>query len=163
MIIPRAVSTATLILSAGCSPAPNRSPQTPSVEEVPGLAVARGELIAAATSSDPARLAAVYTSDAVLMNPNAPDVRGRSDIEAHFRLAFAAVVIRKMTVTPIEVTVCGRRAYELSEFTQLIGRAGQTPAEDRGRVMLVWAREPDGRWRIRQALVNSSLTKSPLH
>ena len=120
-------------------------------------------MIAAATSSDPARLAAVYTSDAVLMNPNAPDVRGQVDIEAHFRRAFAAIAIREMNLMPIEVTVCGRRAYELSEFTQLIGRAGQTPAEDRGRVMLVWARQPDGRWRIRQALVNSSLTKSPLH
>ena len=106
-------------------------------------------MIAAATSSDPARLAAVYTSDAVLMNPNAPDVRGQVDIEAHFRRAFAAIAIREMNLMPIEVTVCGRRAYELSEFTQLIGRARQTPAEDRGRVMLVWAREPDGRWRIR--------------
>lgn len=163
MVMRRAVSTTALVLWLGCSSAPNRSPQTPSLDEARGLAEARAELIAAATSSDPARLAAVYTSDAVLMNPNAPDVRGRADIEEHFRRAFAAIAIRKMTLTPVEVTICDRRAYELSAFSQIIGQAGQAPAEDRGRVMLVWAREPGGPWRISHALVNSSLAQSPLH
>ena len=163
MVMRRTVWTTALVLSLGCSSAPNRLPQRPSPEEARGLAEARAELIAAATSSDAARLAAVYTLDAVLMNPNVPDVRGRADIEGHFRRAFAAIAIRKMTLTPVEVTICDGRAYDLSAFTQLIGGAGQAPAEDRGRVMLVWAREPGGRWRIARALVNSSVAQSPLH
>ena len=163
MVIPRAVPATALVLTIGCSAARYQSPLRPSSEDVRGLAEARAALIAAAASSDPAGLAAVYTSDAVLMNPNRPDVRGREAIEGNFRRAFAAIAIREMTLTPVEVTVCGGRAYELSTFTQVIERAGETPAEDRGRVMLVWAREPDGRWRIRHALVNSSLAKSPLH
>ena len=44
------------------------------------------------------------------------------------------------------------------ELAYLLG-----PAEDRGRVLLVWAREPAGPWRIARALVNSSLAQSPLH
>ena len=163
MVIRRAVSAIALVLTLGCSSAPSRSPIGPSPEEARGLAEARAALIAAAASSDAAGMAAIYTLDAVLMNPNLPDVRGRQAIEANFRRAFSAVAIREMTLTPVEVRVCGSRAYELRTFTQVIERAGQTPAEDRGRAMLVWAREPDGRWRIRHALVNSSLAKSPLH
>lgn len=131
--------------------------------EAQGLAEARTALIAAATAGDPVALASVYTSDAVLMNPNAPDVRGREHIEANFRRAFAIIAIRTMTLTPVEVTVSGTQAWELSTFTQVVERPGHPPAEDRGRVMLIWVREPDGHWRIRHALVNSSLGVSPLH
>ena len=97
------------------------------------------------------------------MNPNAPDVRGREDIEAHFHRAFAVIAIRTMTLTPFELAVYGGHAWELSRFTQLVERSGQSPAEDHGRVLLIWHRVPDGHWRIRYALVNSSLAASPLH
>jgi uncharacterized protein (TIGR02246 family) len=114
-------------------------------------------------AGDPKALAGVYTLDAVLMNPNAPDVRGRENIEAGFRAAFANIAFRAMTLTPLEVTANDGQAWELSTFTQLVERAGQPPVEDKGRVMLVWVRESDGYWRIRYALVNSSLAVSPLH
>ena len=131
--------------------------------DISGLSEARAALIAAATTGDAVALALVYTSDAVLMNPNAPDVRGRPEIEAHFRRAFALIGIREMTLTPVEVAGNDRDAWELSTFTQVIERPGLPPAEDRGRVVLVWHREPDATWRIRYALVNSSLGQSPLH
>jgi homoserine O-acetyltransferase/O-succinyltransferase len=62
----------------------------------------------------------------------------------------------------LEVRFSGNRAYELSIFTQRVERAGQPSADDRGRVLLVWERDPDG-WKIRYALVNTSLPDSPLH
>ena len=40
------------------------------MQDIPGLAEARGRLIAAATTGDAEALAGVYTSDAVLMNPD---------------------------------------------------------------------------------------------
>jgi ketosteroid isomerase-like protein len=97
------------------------------------------------------------------MNPNSPDVRGRAEIEAHFRRAFDLIACREMTLTPVEVAGQGQEAWELSTFTQVIARPGQPPAEDRGRVLLVWRRDEDSSWRIRYALVNSSLVQSPLH
>ena len=131
--------------------------------DISGLAEARAGLVAAATSGDPSALALVYTSDAVLMNPNVPDVRGRAEIEAHFHGAFAIIAIRQMTITPIEVVGNDQDAWELSTFTQVVARPNLPPAEDRGRVLLIWRRERDGNWRIRYALVNSSLVQSPLH
>jgi uncharacterized protein (TIGR02246 family) len=133
------------------------------MQDIPGLAEARGRLIAAATTGDAEALAGVYTSDAVLMNPNAPDVRGRVEIEAHFRRAFALIALREMTLTPIEVAGNHEDAWELSTFTQIVVHPGQPSAEDRGRVLVVWRHETDATWRIRYALVNSSLVQSPLH
>ena len=154
---------AALLALAGCGSTTHRSSSQILPVEAQGLADARNALIAAATAGDPEALAGVYTSDAVLMNPNRPDVRGRENIEAMFRGAFANIAMRAMTLTPVEVRVNDGQAWELSTFTQVVERAGQPPAEDKGRVMLVWAREPDGHWRIRYALVNSSLAVSPLH
>ena len=131
--------------------------------DISGLAEARAVLIAAAASGDPSALAGVYTSDAVLMNPNAPDVCGREEIKAHFQRAFTLITLREMTLTPVDVVGNGQEAWELSTFTQVVVRPGQPPAEDRGRVLLVWRRERDANWRIRYALVNSSLPQSPLH
>jgi uncharacterized protein (TIGR02246 family) len=131
--------------------------------DTPELAEARAGLLAAATSGNASALARMYTSDAVLMNPNAPDVRGRAEIEAHFRRAFGLIAIREMTLTPIEIAEKDPDAWELSTFTQMIARPGQPSAEDRGRVLLVWRRDADTNWRIRYALVNSSLAQSPLH
>jgi ketosteroid isomerase-like protein len=55
------------------------------------LAVTRAVLTAAATAGDAAALARVYTADPVLMNPNAPDVHGREDIEAILSLCIYKV------------------------------------------------------------------------
>ncbi len=131
--------------------------------DTPGLAEARAGLVAAAKSGNPSVLARLYTTDAVLMNPNAPDVRGRAEIEAHFQRAFGLIAIREMTLTTIEIADKDQDVWELSRFTQVIVRPGHPPAEERGRVLLVWRRDEDTDWRIRYALVNSSLVQSPLH
>jgi len=131
--------------------------------DIPGVAEARARLCAAAASGDPLALARLYTSDAVLMNPNAPDVRGRAEIEAHFQRAVGLITIREMTVTPVEIVQTDQDVWELSTFTMLVARPDQPPAEDHGRVLLVWHRDGDTDWRIRYALVNSSLLQSPLH
>ena len=150
---------AVVLLGVSCA----RPRGEPSREEIRALGDARGALIAAATSRDASALAAVYADDAVLMNPKVPDVKGRANIEAAFRSAFTASAIRGMTLSPIDVRVLGDRAYELSTFTQLVETGGKAAAEDHGRVMLVWERKPDGPWKVRYALVNTTLPESPLH
>lgn len=159
----RAIWVLVLISMGACGSGRHRISPSSSRDGEDPVARARAALIAAVTSGDPAASAAIYAEDAILMNPNLPDVRGRANIEAFFRSVFAAVAIRAMTITLVDMTVSGNRACELSSFTQVVQPAGAPPAEDRGRVMLVWERDPDGTWRIRYALVNSSLMKSPLH
>src|SRR5437016_1813562 len=59
------------------------------------------EFQAAFNARDAAKIASMYTSDAVLMPPGEPMVKGRAEIEAHYRTGFGSP-FSDMKVLPIE-------------------------------------------------------------
>ena len=157
-MLPRAIGGAAVAVLIGCGSAPIREARGPSQEDEQGIAKSRAALSAALVEADASAAGGVFAADAVLMNPNNPDVRGRETIEARFR-GLKKGVIRTLEFTPVEVEVYGDRAYDLSVFFEVLEIPGKPTIEDRGRAMFVWQREPDGAWRIRRMLVNGTLPK----
>jgi Tol biopolymer transport system component len=104
---------------------------------------------------DAARLAAAYAPDGELLDPGMPPHQGPAAIKA-FLDSFQGVVIESASMTPDSTEVWGTAALTFGRYAQRV-RVGDTPAADyRGRFVVEWAKQSDGRWLIRRLLTQPS-------
>ena len=148
-----AVVISSLALS-GCHPKPATSGSLTDAD--------RAEIRSKVADFDKAMLAAdvpaivsVYTEDAVIYPPNVPEVRGRAAIQKFFE-GSPKMSVFKQTVT--EVGGSGDLAYPLGTYETTVTPPGaKAPMQDRGKVLSVWQRQPDGSWRAARVMWNSDL------
>ncbi len=107
------------------------------------------QFMAAFADADAEAIASLYTPDAHLYAPNAPDMVGREAIGEYFQGAFSAGLTR-IDLQTVEVEAHGDRAYEVGRFTLYAG----DQVVDTGRYVVAWARE-DGRWSLHRDIYNS--------
>jgi uncharacterized protein (TIGR02246 family) len=104
------------------------------------------EFEAAFNARDASKIASMYTDDAVLMPPGEPMIKGRTNIEAHYRRAFRGT-FSDMKVLPFESMTSGTLAFEAGVSTLVVpgpdGRS-RTPA---GKYVIVYKRVGSG-WKI---------------
>jgi ketosteroid isomerase-like protein len=94
-----------------------------------------------------------YTEDAVFVGPGAPAIEGRS------ALLDAA---RQFTISSMEIAAdstvgTGDFAATLGRASWLSGPEGSAAPIQRRRFLMVWRREPDGRWCIARELLNDDV------
>jgi ketosteroid isomerase-like protein len=100
-------------------------------------------------------LVAIYTDDAVMMPPNAPVVRGRSEIQQFFE-AFPKVT--EFAEYPVEIDGEGDVAFPWGTYEMALLPADATkPVKDRGKVLGIWRKQPDGTWLVSRVCWNSDL------
>jgi uncharacterized protein (TIGR02246 family) len=97
-------------------------------------------------AGDMETLGSVYTEDAVLYPPGSV-IRGRAAIRRYFapgpnrtNLAHA--------MTSERLTFDGDVAVDVGVWSNTLRRGSDAPQSAEGRYLVVWRREPDGRWRI---------------
>lgn len=100
---------------------------------------------AAFNARDAVAIASLYASDAELMRPDAPPVKGREAIEAAFRRGFTEV--RVLDLLSMHSQVSGSLAYVTGTLT-LSTRTRQHGAEIAAGNYLVVMRRAAGRWTI---------------
>jgi uncharacterized protein (TIGR02246 family) len=100
---------------------------------------------------DCAGVAALYSSDAVMLPANMDFVRGRENIQKAFE-AFRAMGVAELVFQTLEVDHCGDRAIEMASFNML-GDGGQLL--DAGKYIVVWKHE-QGEWKLHRDIFNSS-------
>jgi uncharacterized protein (TIGR02246 family) len=105
---------------------------------------------AAFNEHDAARLADLYAENARILPHNAPMVTGKAGIQKFWQGAFNHLPahIEKRVV---EIRMIGDTAIETSTYV-VTTRSGQKIV---GKDMLVWQREPDGRWYITSDIWNT--------
>ena len=104
-------------------------------------------------------LVSVYTEDGVLMPPNAPIVRGRVAIRQFFE-EFPKVT--EFIQNAIEIEGEGDLAYPWGTYElAMLPPDATAPVKDRGKVLGVWHRQPDGSWLVGQVCWNSDLAPVP--
>lgn len=100
-------------------------------------------------------VADVFTRDATLGEPNAPDIVGSAEIEAAMRRLFAHAVVTDLLLEPdpLDIGTLGT-ASEWGLFEQTLQMPEVPPLTLRGRYTIRWLRSPDGEWRIDHMMYN---------
>ena len=97
----------------------------------------------------------VYAEDGMLLPPNASTVQGRAAIQNFFS-AFPKITEFKRSLVEIEGQ--GDLAYPRATYEMTMMPPGaKAPLKDRGKVIAVWRKQPDGSWRVLRVMWNSDL------
>ena len=114
----------------------------------------------AANAGDAAGWAALYTEDAVMMPPNSPAVEGRAAIESW--LAMLPVKITDAEGTALEVVSAGSVAYVRGTYSMSLQIPGlPEPVPQQGKLLQIYARQPDGSWLLARDIWNANAPAGP--
>jgi len=101
-------------------------------------------------------LIALYTPNAVQLNPNFPAWEGAAAIKQAFAGFFSTVVVTDASFTTRDIVIAGNKAIERGTYAlRLRPRNGGAEINDRGKYMTTWERQPDGSWKIIRDISNS--------
>ncbi len=67
--------------------------------------------------------------------------------------------VRELTLETVDVEYLGDVAYEVGAYTLKIEPEGGQAATDKGKYVVVWKRQADGRWKLQVDIWN---TNTPL-
>ena len=146
-----ALITAAALLAAAAvlaAPPPSGDPRLDHAIET-----ANSEWAAAMKSGDVAAIARPYLDDALFVGPDGACTRGRAAIEALYVERFRKNARASATrIEPRSVVRDGDLAYESGYGEMTFIREGK-PVTAGGRYLAVWARQPDGGWKILRNVV----------
>jgi uncharacterized protein (TIGR02246 family) len=98
---------------------------------------------------------AFYSEDAVLLPPNAPEIKGRDAIRKFFE-GFPKFTEFKQQVEEIEGDA--KLAYPRGTFESVqVPPGGKNPVKNNGKVLAVWHKQADGSWLVDRVIWNSDL------
>jgi ketosteroid isomerase-like protein len=115
-------------------------------------AIRAAELALAEAFEDPDPTAWVncYTEDAIFPGPGSPTIEGRAAL-----LAVAPqIAISSMEIVADSTIEAGDFAATTGRATWVSGPRDSGAPTVRRRFLMVWRRDPDGRWRIARELLN---------
>ena len=104
-------------------------------------------------------LVSLYTEDGCLMAPNAPMAQGHEVLKMAFKGMLDAGV-KEVKLNKGELIDSGDYVLERSTFTQKIQPPGMGVIEDKGKLVVVWKKTPDG-YKIFWDIINSDLPPPP--
>jgi uncharacterized protein (TIGR02246 family) len=110
---------------------------------------------AAFNAKDAAKIASRYADDAVVTPPNQPMVKGRANIEAHWKREIQQGATN-LQLKPIESAISGSQAFEAGISTMTL-RGGQ---RDLGKYAVVLKRVGND-WKIAYDVYNSDAPPAP--
>ena len=110
------------------------------------FAESRAAFVAALHDGDATAAAALYAADATLLPPAAELLHGREAIRA-FWSAGVEAGISKVEFVALELERDGGLAYEIGHYALRLQPGDGGTVDDRGKYLLVHARQADGTWR----------------
>lgn len=143
---------------SGCGGSSDSSPDSLEASAKAAIDSNHKAFLAAMMSNDADALAALVTSDAVFMPPNDSSRLGQEGVRSWYKGIVAQFKITTINITDREVIVAGDWGIERLNFAwTLTPVAGGAETTDKGRVIAIWHKEPDGTWKIRNDIWNSSI------
>jgi ketosteroid isomerase-like protein len=118
----------------------------------------RTSFVEAELKGDRAAQASLYTSDAVLLEPDAPVFQGRRAIRAgleEINVVLAGFTLKSLELGGGNSTAYDRGVYRLQYFDSAAGAM----AAERGNYLMILRRQREGSWRI-VALIHNPLERS---
>ena len=124
-----------------------------SSSDFAAIRAAEKALAEAFEAPDPTAWVDFYTEDAIFVGPGAPTIEGRSA----FLDAAREVTISSMEIVADSTLGAGNFAATLGRVNWVSGPKSSDAPTRRRRFLMVWRREPDGRWRIARELLNEDV------
>ena len=149
------ISVALLAFMWGC--APQAAPDTREADE---RAIREIEIEGskAAAAKDMERYMSFLADDAVEFEPGAPMVAGKDAIRKSLAAFFAAPGSSlSFQASKVVVARGGDLAYSYGTYAMTMNDAKGKPVNDKGKYVTVYAKQPDGKWKVVADIYNSDL------
>jgi ketosteroid isomerase-like protein len=118
---------------------------------------AQARFIDAATKSDVAGVSRLYSDDAMVLQPNAKLVSGRTAIDRSTTQTFASVKIAALKLKSTDVQASGDFVVETGSYEQTVQPKTGKAMHDVGKYIVVWKRQADGSLKIFREIYNTDL------
>ena len=104
---------------------------------------------------DTAKMSNVYTTDAMVLFPNAPVARGRSAINQLHAGLLAAFTVTAASFKTTDLIVTGDYAIETGIYEMTMRPETGSPIADVGKYISIWQKQSDGSWKMVRDITNS--------
>ncbi|HKS05330.1 MAG TPA: SgcJ/EcaC family oxidoreductase [Gemmatimonadaceae bacterium] len=118
------------------------------------------DMTATMKSGDQAAIAALFTSNGVIIPPNEAAVAGRAAIQAWGEKTFAGAKIVEGNITLEGLRVSGNWASSYGLWAMKVA-VGKDTISDTTRWSMDWERQPDGKWLVSRDIWNSGKPVAP--
>lgn len=125
-----------------------------SSSDVAALRAAEQALIESFEASDPTAWVDFYTDDAFFVAPGSAAIQGREALTA---FAGQMTPLSSASIEALTTDGDGDVAATLGNANWVNGPKDSGGDTSRVRFLIVWRREPDGRWRIARELLNADV------
>jgi len=126
-----------------------------AAEDLAAIAEFNRQYLAAINAEDIEALSALTTEGHLMFPPNRPPVVGKAANDASNGSAFERFEIDE-TWRPAETAIAGDWAWQRGSFTvEATPRAGGSKRTTTGNFLRIYARQPDGSWRMTIDMFNS--------
>ena len=98
-----------------------------------------------------------YSDDAVLLPPNAPIASGKQAIRASWSALLEPSITVDWRATRVDVSQSGDLAYLVGVYTLTMKNPLGKPTVDRGKLIEVFKKQADGKWKTVADMFNSDL------
>ena len=98
-----------------------------------------------------------YSDDASLLPPNAPIATGKQAIRAVWASLLGPDVAVSWQVSKVEVSRSGDLAYVMGVYMLTLKDSQGKPVTDHGKLVEVWKKQADGKWKSVADIFNSDL------
>lgn len=102
---------------------------------------------------DAAGVAAMYTSDALIMPPGAGRISGRQGIQ-DFWQGFVDANVGDLTLKSDEVEDFGNQAVDIGTATASAPGEGDSRVQLTGKFIVLWTQDASGAWRLHRDIWN---------
>jgi uncharacterized protein (TIGR02246 family) len=126
-----------------------------SDDDQSGVEAARDTIRSAILSGDSSAYALSFTEDGIVMHPDSPYVRGRSELEEYSARLFSAVKVKNLVLTPVTIDGDTEYAYEVGRQIVEVEPADERFKTER-QYIHAYSKGPDGVWRIAAAMSGNS-------
>lgn len=109
-------------------------------------------------AKDLERLVSFYADDASLFFPNTLIVTGKDAIRQTWKTVLAIPSFAmSFQIVKVEVSRSGDLAYGHGTYTRTWNDAAGKPVTDKGKYVIVYKKQPDGKWKVVADIGNSDL------
>ncbi len=153
-----------VVLLAGCSssPGPQAATADTRVSDEAAIRKADSEWLKVAQAKQVDGWMGFYSDDAVILPPNEVTATSKEQIRKTISelLGLPGLAI-DWQLTKVDVARSGELGYGYDTYKLTFNDANQKPAADRGKILEVWKKQPDGNWKCVADTWNSDIPITP--